>query len=146
MAVTVFSWGTPAAVATALTNPVPANGSTALSAAIDNSTTGALYVDFFYIFASAATGAGAPYVGLWLLSSVDGTAFEDPQAAGTALSPRPLDVIFPLLASVTQAQNVNAMNIPAPPYQFKVLLYNQAGVTLVTGGSVKYRFHNEIGT
>ena len=151
MAVTTFSWGTPAAIATALSTEWNslANGNTVLSAAIDNSTTGSLYISVSFHLGSITTGAGAPYIGLWLLSSIDsGTTYED-GTAGTpgVINPRPADIIIPLRASFAGVQDVNAVNVPAPPYNFKILGYSQAGATLAaTLNTTKYRLHNEIGT
>lgn len=111
-----------------------ASGSYALGAAINNvpssGTTVAYDMADLLIKLSSAVTAGSGSVGItvWILPSVDGTNYPTPPGASAAAAPAGLSYVFPMVASVSTS-NIACMNIPIPPYNFKVQIQNNLGVT-----------------
>jgi len=104
-----------------------------LSTLIANSTGLYEFINFQMdvTFGTAPT-AGA-YIGLWILTALDGTNFED---GSTTIDPaRSEDVYIPLLLS-TSAQKIAVKNIVIPPYDFKILLRNKSVQAMAASGNI----------
>ncbi|MEO0166748.1 MAG: hypothetical protein ABIL39_11500 [candidate division WOR-3 bacterium] len=141
-----FKWTQPETIATALSTELNslANGSFAISSAIDNENGLYLFIDLELYLASFTPGSGSPYCAAYFTYSLDGTNFEkEPDGSS---GDKPPDAIFPLEASVTQSSRIVITNIPIPPLKFKISLRNMSGAALASSGNtLKYRRHNEQG-
>ncbi len=120
---------------------------TATPANIDNSTNLDVFMDISIALGSITSGAGAPYIGVYLYpQNQDGSTYGDGRFGSTAAGPPPAAYYvgsIPLVASVTQAQEGTLRGIVLPPGIFTVILYNQAGVALASSSNgVKYRTYN----
>lgn len=145
---TIFSWKTPATIATALTTELNALATTnysAASSAIDNETSPNIYMNVELVLSSLAVPAGG-YAQLFLIQSLDtGSNYED-AGSSTVAPPQAPIAIFPLFAS-TSAKRTVVTNIVVPPLNFKLIVGNQVGVSFgATLSTLKYRLHNELGT
>lgn len=144
---TTQKWVAPEAIQTALSTGLDAlgAGNTALSAAVANETDLYEYIDLELVLASvnfsSATGLA---VSVWLLTTADGTNYEDGSAGTPGTVPaRPPNAIVPLRA-VNAAQRVALSNIPIPPLGFKLLLQNNVSAAFAANTNLlKYRRHNE---
>lgn len=117
-----------------------ADGSAALSSAIDNTSTLNTFMDLELVVTYGTAPAGEQACEIWVVSSADGTNYED--GSGSVTPARPPDAIFALRA-VTSAQRIVIKMVPIPPALFKILLVNEAGQTMAaSGNTVKYRRYN----
>jgi hypothetical protein len=120
-----------------------ANGSTALSAAIDNSSDHFIYIDCeLEVTFGTAPALNSP-VELYVLPSQDGTNYADGSAGapGTVPAPHCLRGVF-LVRNVTSAQRVILERIEVPPGLYKLLVRNMAGQSMAASGNVlAYRGH-----
>jgi hypothetical protein len=120
-----------------------ANNSTAITAAIDNTSNHFIYIDveLEVTFGSAPTlNAG---LNLYVVPSQDGTNYADGSAGtpGTIPAPHCLRGVF-LVRAVTSAQRIILERIEVPPGLYKLLLENKAGQTTAASGNVlAYRGH-----
>lgn len=117
------------------------NGNAILSSiAVANQTALDTYISVSAAFGSITSGAGAPYVGIYLCPlNQDGTTYCDGRFASSATGP-PLSQYFlcliPLVPSVTQAQTGSCGSLqPTPPGSFKLVAYNQSGATLAASAN-----------
>lgn len=124
------------------------NGQAILSSlAITNGTALDLFADISIALGSITTGAGAPYIGLYLYPlNQDGSTYGDGRFGLAAAGP-PLSSYYvgqvPLIPSVTQAQEGTCTGILMPPGSFKFVAYNQAGVALAaSSNTIAYRTYN----
>lgn len=124
------------------------NGQAVLSSiAIANGTALDLFADISIALGSITTGAGAPYIGIYLYPlNQDGSTYGDGRFASAASGP-PLSSYFvgqvPLIPSVTQAQEGTVTGVLMPPGSFKLVAYNQAGVALAASSNTfAYRTYN----
>ena len=107
-------------------------GSLALGSAINNTPADGTTIsydlgDLTITLSSAVTaGSGAPNLVVYIIPAVDGTNY--PSATAATVSPS-LGYTFQFPASQAQTTLV-CMNIPIPPYNFKVALVNNLGATL----------------
>lgn len=144
---TTMKWAAPGeAIQTALSTGLDAlgSGNTALSAEIPNETDLYLMLNLSLSLASVNySGASGLYVSVWVVTALDGTNFEDGTAGTPGIVPaRAPDAIFPLRA-VNAAQVVNAVNIPLPPLDFKLLLQNSVSAAFAANTNLLYyRRHN----
>lgn len=139
-----FSWDTPIAIASALTTELNslANGSyTAASAAIDNETGLYEYMGAELALASL-TPTGTPSASLFLVESLDGTNYAD---GGGSVVPANESLIgtFSLSTGVGAKRRILS-KILIPPFPFKLIVLNNAGVALAaSGNTLKVRRYNE---
>ena len=119
------------------------NGSySAVGAEIDNTTARELYInaELTVDFGSAPSTGG--YVGLYLLTALDGTNYPD---GGGAVAPASNLLVgnFPLRAT-TDAQRVHLYGITLPPGKCKLVAYNGSGQAFPSSGSKVTIFTNSI--
>ena len=111
-----------------------ASGSYALGAAINNTPTSGTTVsydvaDLTITLSSAVTaGAGTPNIVVWILPAVDGTNYPNPPGSTAAAASMAHSFTFQQVASVSHSTIV-CPNIPIPPYNFKVQIQNNLGVS-----------------
>lgn len=124
------------------------NGNAILSSvAIANGTALDIFTDVSISLGSVAAGAGAPYIGIYLVPlNEDGTSYGDGRFGTSAAGP-PASQYFvgsiPTLISTTAVITGSVLGIIMPPGTFKFILYNQAGVTLAASANVvDYRTYN----
>jgi hypothetical protein len=143
---TAFSWDTPIAIATVFTTDL--NGTTmtngtysAASTAIDNETDLYEYMDAELALASF-TPTGTPSASLFLLPSLDGTNFVD--GGGSTVPPNETLVGTVSLTTTASAKRRVFSRIIIPPFQFKLVVLNSAGVAFAaSGNTLKIRRYNE---
>jgi hypothetical protein len=108
------------------------NGSLALGAAINNAPTDGSTISYdlgdisITLSSAVTTGSGTPNLVVYIIPEVDGANY--PSATAATVSPN-LGYTFQFPASQAQTTLV-CMNIPIPPYNFKVALVNNLGATL----------------
>lgn len=117
------------------------------STTISNATPLDIFADVSISLGSLTTGAGAPYIGIYLYPlNQDGSTYGDGRFGSAAAGPPPsayLVGIIPLVPSVTQTQEGTLLGIVMPPGGFTFVLYNLSGTTLASSSnSVKYRTYN----
>lgn len=138
---TTNSWKAPESLATALTTELNSLANAALctaSSAIDNETDLYQYLEVELVLASL-TPTGTPYCTLYLVTSVDGTNYEDVTTSASHL----VVAVLPMSTAVA-AKRINAANILIPPCKFKLVIQNNAGPSLASSGNtLKYRRFNE---
>jgi hypothetical protein len=120
-----------------------ANGNTALSAAIDNSSVHALYHDLELVVTFGTAPAENTYVEVYLLPSIDGTNYDDGTAGTPGTVPRAENLVWAaLLRNVTSAQRRVKKLVEVPAGNFKYLVRNQAGQSMAaSGNTLKYAAH-----
>lgn len=125
-----------------------ANGNAVLAAsALDNSTNLDYLCDVSISLGSISTGAGAPYIGLYIYPlNQDGTTYGDGRF-GTAAAGPPAGSyfagVFPLKVSATGVLTGMIQGVPMPPGSFKFVLHNAAGASLAaSSNTVKYRTYD----
>lgn len=129
------------AISTALgteLNSLANSGNSAASATIDNSGTRALYADFELVLAAqgVARSAGAT-VSLYLLTSLDGTNFDDAHE----VTAEPAAVWA--LDAATNARRRTVRDVPIPPAPFRVFVRNSTGQAFAaSGNTIRYRTHS----
>lgn len=117
-----------------------ANADSVLGAKIDNEADGEnemlLAVELYIATQGSARSSGG-YCALYLLASVDDTNFN--YGDGTPLvDPGTLVATFALDAATT-ARYVVRHSIPVPPFDFKLMLYNNTGQAFASSGNtLKY--------
>lgn len=122
-----------AAIAGASLNAL-ASGSYALGAAINNTPTDGTTISYdlgdltITLSSAVTTGSGNPTIVVWILPEIDATNYPTPPGATAGAAPLYLSYTFPLVPSVSTSTIV-CPNIPIPPYNFKVQIQNNAGVT-----------------
>ena len=135
-----FKWVAPEALATYFTTELNslANVTTsAEGAAIDNETDLFQFINFEVNLASLTPTAGG-FVSVLLLPTYDGTNY-----ATTHVSYLDRIVATIGLKDGVGAARISKENVPIPPLEFKLALYNAAGVALAaSGNTLKYRRHN----
>lgn len=124
------------AIAGTSLNALGGSGSYALGAAINNTPTDGTTIsydlaDLTITLSSAVTaGSGAPYITVWILPAVDGTNYPNPPGSSAAAAPPNLiGGTYQGVPSVS-TQTIEVLNIPIPPYNFKVMIQNNLGVAL----------------
>lgn len=126
-------------IATALSTGLDslANGSSAITAALDNGTDRSIWDDLELVVTFGTAPALNAPVEVYLVPSVDGTNYADGSA--TVLpSPNLLVGTF-LVRAVTTAQRVAIRKIELPPGLFKYLVRNQAGQAMAASGNTLKR-------
>lgn len=122
-----------------------ANGSTIISAAINNETNEAMFMDMQLHLGSLNLSAQAnPSVSVVFLESTDGgTTYDDGTAGATtsAHSPKAPAAVFPLrLGAGAEVKEAVVSMIPIPPGYFKMEIKNSTGVAFAaTLNTLKYR-------
>lgn len=113
-------------------------GSSSASSAVDNTSNLDLFMDAeLYIAAQATARATGAVVELWMMTTLDGTAYGD-----ALRNVAELVAAFPLDAG-TPARYVHRRDIPIPPSSFKLLVYNGTGQAMAaSGNTIKYRTHS----
>lgn len=112
-----------------------ATGSFALGAAINNVPVDGTTVSYdmgdltITLSSGVTTGSGAPNIVVWILPAVDGTNYPNPPGASAAAAPLGLSYTFQMPASTASTTTIVCMNIPIPPYNFKVQIQNNLGVS-----------------
>ena len=134
-------------IATALSTGLDslANGSTALSAAIDNSSDHAIWHDVELVVTYGTAPVENTYVELYVLPTLAATDTEyaDGTAGAPGVVPRAtlLAGVF-LLRNVTTAQRHILQRVEVPPGRMKYLVRNMAGQAMAaSGNTLKYRPH-----
>lgn len=142
MAVTQ-KWTVPASIALTLTtelNTLANAALSAVSAAYDNTSGLYLYATFELVLASL-TPTGTPYCNLYLLSSADGTNYEDITVSAT----HAVVGVFPMSTAVA-AKRIVLRNILIPPQLIKIALENRTGPAFAaSANTVKAWGYNEQG-
>lgn len=124
------------------------NGNAVLgSLQLDNSSNLDLFADFSISLGSVTTGAGAPYIGLYLYPlNEDGSTYGDGAFGTSAAGPPPSAYYIgsiPCQVSATGVIVGTLRGVLLPPGKFKLVLYNQAGVTLAaSANNVLYRTYD----
>jgi hypothetical protein len=139
------TWNSPASIATALSTELNslADGSRALSAAIDNETNLARFLDLELLVAAQGSARDdTAHVEMHILYSIDGTHYSFGDASINPSAAAPV-AVFALDGS-TNERYVALAGIPIAPLKFKLLLVNQTGQAFASSGStLKQRTHNE---
>lgn len=141
-----MKWAAPESIATALSAELNslANGSySAASGAIDNAT--GLYTHMaLELYLASLTPVAGQQVAIYLVPSIDGTNYED--GGGAVAAPSVSFLCAFDLRAATAAQYRAQVNIPIPPFAFKLILQNvtiTSGVALASSGNtLKYRRYN----
>lgn len=144
--VTEGKWEAPAAIVTYLTTELDglANNGRVLGAKIDNVADGEnemfIALELYLATQGGARAAGAA-VDVYLLPTVDDTNF----CYGDASVDPPAHTLlhsFPLDAS-TAARYVVEVNLPIPPFDFKLLAKQRTGQAFAgSGNTLKYRIYS----
>ena len=130
-----------AAIASVLTtdlNSLASGGTSAASAALDNTSALDLFADLTLTIATqgSARSAGAN-VAVYLTQALDGTNYDDAHA-GTA----ELVAVFSLDAATTARQS-SRRDVPIPPGLYKLFLVNNTGQALAASGNIlEHRMHS----
>lgn len=117
-----------------------ANGSYALSSAIDNTSGDASGGLFLYgdavlnLGASATAGSGSPYIQLYALWSPDGTNFPTPPGATAGAAGLHMLASSALLVASAAFQIVMFPPISLRPGKVKLMIYNGSGVAFPASG------------
>ena len=143
-----ISWNAPTVtLATLLSTELNslANGSTVISAAINNESNLTMYMDLQLHLGSLDISAQAsPSVAIRLLESCDGGTTYDDGTAGattTAHSPKAPACIFPLrVGAGAEVKEAVVSMVPVPPGYFQIEIKNRTGVAFAaTLNTLKYR-------
>lgn len=121
-----------------------ASGSYATGPEIDNGTNLNQFVDVDLILASAVTtGTGAPYVGIYLVPTLDGTNYPTLPAATVEPPASYFVAAIPYVASTSFTRG-ESRQIVIPPGKFKALVRNVLGVAFPASGNLCYGYqYNE---
>jgi hypothetical protein len=146
--VKTFNWSDYTAASTVLSTELNslANAGNAISAAIDNTSTGfagTMWSDWeLYLNAPATARTTGCYVGFYVLPSVDGTNYA---YGGTSLDPSPNRLVGTFVPDASASARYCALtHVQLPAGKFMILLDNQTGASLMsTGNTLKTRFFNE---
>jgi hypothetical protein len=131
------TWSTPStlveAIATASLNSL-ANTSAVTGSAIDNSSSKNLFMQIELYLASVDLSAQTnPGVDVYLLTSLDGTNFDDDDTTGTYA------LTIPVAATNATHRKMSGV-IQIPPGKFKVKVVNSTGAALASSGNtVKFQ-------
>jgi len=142
---TQLSWSTPTAIVAQLATELNAlaNGAyTAASSAIDNTTLRHLYTALQLRLASLTPATGNTGISVYLLPCTD-TTFPD---GGGAVVPGPENYVccFAALSTGAGAKARDLTGLPVPPFAFKLVALNGAGVSLAaSGNTLAYRLYSE---
>lgn len=114
------------------------------SSEIDNSSALDLFMDLSCSLGSITPGAGAPFVGIFMMpTNQDGTTWGDGRFASAAAGPPPSSYLigaFPGVPSTAGIVTGIIQKIELPPAKFKLVAYNKMLVALASSGNVlKYR-------
>lgn len=127
-----IKWGTPSTHTLVIrgdgTAPTLKNlsaGGRKLGSEIDNATDKHLYADLTFKVRGASAFAATDYVTFYLIHALDASTYEDGDDSTTPA--KPPHVVFPVRAVSTQ-QRIELSNIPIPPFKYKWLCVNSAGV------------------
>lgn len=127
-----------------------ANGNAVLAAsAIDNSTNLDRIVDFSVSLGSVTPGAGAPYIGVYLIPlNQDGSTYGDGRFGSAAAGPPPSEYWAGNIRCKASTAGVITGIIQGarlPPGSFKWCIYNQAGVSLASSSNtLQHRIYNRV--
>ena len=112
---------------------------------LDNSSTLDLYADLSISLGSVTTGAGTPYLAIYLAPlNQDGTTYGDGVGSGTT-APAATYFVGNIMVppSTTAVITGTLRGIVLPPGQFRFVFQNVLGVTLAASANVvKYRTYN----
>jgi len=124
------------------------NGNAIIAAsANDNSSNLDMFADLSVSLGSITPGAGAPYIGFYLMPlNQDGTSYGDGRFGSSAAGPPASNYWIgniPCIASTAGVVTGMIRGIILPPGSFKFCLYNVSGVTLASGSNtIKWRTYN----
>lgn len=123
------------AVAGASLNALGGSGSYALGSAIANTPTDGTTISYdladltITLSSAVTTGTGSPYLSVYILPAVDGTNYPTPPGSSGAAAPMNLlKGTYQGVAGVSTSTIV-VTDLQIPPYNFKVLIQNNLGVT-----------------
>ena len=121
-----------------------ASGSYATGPEIDNGTNLNQMMDVDLILASAVTtGTGAPYVGIYLVPTLDGTNYPTLPAATVEPPAIYFAAAIPFTASTSFTRG-SVVQVEIPPGKWKVLVRNVLGVAFPATGNLAYGYqYNE---
>lgn len=111
------------------------NGSYALGSAINNVPSAGTTVSYdmadlvLVLSSGVTTGANAANLTVWILPAVDGTNYPTPPGGSAGAGPSALSYVFQFVPSTASSSVFVCPNIPIPPYNFKVMIQNNLGVT-----------------
>ena len=120
------------------------DGANALSDPIDQGADGenVLFVSLeLYLAAQASSRASDARCEIFILYSVDGTAYD---MGDNMFDPRPESLIAVMsFPATTTARYRTAVNLPLGPFDFKLLIMNETGQALAgANNTLKYRLHS----
>jgi hypothetical protein len=107
----------------------------ALGAAINNTPTDGTTISYdladltITLSSSITTGSGTPYLSVYILPEVDATNYPSPP--GASANPAPANYLAGTYQGVasTSTTTISVLNLPIPPYNFKVMIQNVLGQT-----------------
>ena len=125
-----------------------ASGNAVIAATqLDNSANLDKLCDLSMSLGSVTTGAGAPFIAMYLmLLNQDGTSYADGRFGTSAAGPPPSTYWVgnaPTLVSTAGIITGSIRGILMPPGKFKFLIYNQAGVALAaSSNTISFRTYD----
>ncbi len=122
-----------------------ANVLSTLGAAFNQTNTIAhIYADAEFLAGVTFTPLASGFLELWLLRSLDASAFNYEDGSATIAPGRPADLIIPVRAGTTITPRSGRAGLIMPPGNFKPILRNQSGATLpATGNILSLAFYRE---
>lgn len=113
---------------------------------LDNSTNLDMFCDLSISLGSITTGAGAPFIGMYLYPlNQDGTTYGDANIPAAAATPASMYWVGNIQTPAGHAGAITGTirNIVMPPGAFKFVLYNASGNTLASStNTIQYRTYN----
>ena len=126
-------------------NSLPTLDAVLCSVVVSNASNLDLTMDVSVSLGSVTTGAGSPYVGVYIYPlNQDGTTYGDGQFGSQAAGPPSASYLacnIPAPASTTGAI-VGSCMTAIPPANYKIVLYNGLLVTMAGSNTVKYQTFN----
>jgi hypothetical protein len=139
-----IKWTTPSTAETilSLTSAVASSAYVGVSSAITNAT--GLYQYAALEFNSSLTNAAAGgFVSVWLYPTLDLTNYAD--STGKSLQTASLMATIALDVTAASAQRVVLTNIPIPPFDFKMNMYNGTGSSMSSGTTLTMvRYYEQV--
>lgn len=129
-------------------NSIVSGNAILCTVSVANGTALDTYMDLSISLGSITSGAGSPYIGLYVYPlNQDGTTLGDGRFGSSTTAVPPSQYFgcsIPVVASATAVIVGACTGVLIPPGTFQVVLYNLAGATLAGSANVvKYRTYNK---